>query len=282
MRDSSRFLLLVVSLWASPSPAHPPVAVVRDGRGNVFYSDLKRVFRVAPDGTKSVAVEGVHTHELLLDAAGTLHGEHLWYEGDATGKWGHRLWRRSPDGTVTFDPPREGFRTEVSFVRDARGNQYRADRGAATRLVKRKPDGTESVLSEGPFRDVRWMAVSPEGTLYLVDDGDLLRVTAEGKTGAIARNLAERRLRPPWLFRHDVMGLWLGGDGDVYVAVPARRVVKRVLADGRVSVAVRSRWPWSPTGGLAERDGTLWVLECGPANGVRLRRVRPGGSATVY
>lgn len=57
-----------------------------------------------------IAVPNVHSHELALDAAGNLYGEHLWYEGERTDRWSHRIWRRSPDGGVTdVIPAREGF-----------------------------------------------------------------------------------------------------------------------------------------------------------------------------
>ena len=35
-----------------------------------------------------MVIPNVHTHELYLDIGDTLYGEHLWYEGDRTGKWG--------------------------------------------------------------------------------------------------------------------------------------------------------------------------------------------------
>ncbi len=63
--------------------SHPSVSVVTDGRGNVFYSDLKHVWRIAPDGTKTIAVSNVHTHELYLDTLDNHYGDHFWYEGDA-------------------------------------------------------------------------------------------------------------------------------------------------------------------------------------------------------
>jgi len=87
-------------------------------------------------------VADVHTHELCLDAKDNLYGEHLWYEGDATKKWGHRVWRLKPDGTVSdVIPAREGFLKDYSFVRDRAGNMYWADRGKKTVIKKRSPDG---------------------------------------------------------------------------------------------------------------------------------------------
>ena len=92
----------LAALFVPPlAGAHPGVGIVVDSRGNVFYTDLKNVWRVAPDGGRSIAVANVHSHELYLDAADNLYGEHLWYDGEKSNRWGHRVWRRSPDGQVT-------------------------------------------------------------------------------------------------------------------------------------------------------------------------------------
>src|SRR6185436_19343351 len=159
-------------LFAAPLVAHPPVSVVVDSRGNIYYSDLSQVWRIAPDGTKSVAVPNVHTHELFLDAQGNLYGEHLWYEGDATKKWGYYVWRRDAGGRVAkVIPNTEGFRRNYSFVRDRAGNMYFADLEGKT-VIKRTAAGKNEVLARG-FRDIRWMSVLPDGTLDFTDAGDV-------------------------------------------------------------------------------------------------------------
>jgi hypothetical protein len=79
-------------------------------KGVVFFTDTQRVWRIAPDGTKSVVVPDVHTHELYVDADGNLFGEHLRYVNE---RWEHRVWKRSPDGTVTeVIAMRSGFRDD--------------------------------------------------------------------------------------------------------------------------------------------------------------------------
>ena len=117
--------VLVLMLAGAAAQAHPGVGVVKDNRGNLFFTDLKQVWKIAPDGKKSVAVPNVHTQELCLDAEDNLYGEHLWYEGEATKKWGHRVWCLKRDGTlVDVIPAREGFPRDYSFVRDRAGNMY--------------------------------------------------------------------------------------------------------------------------------------------------------------
>ncbi len=177
------FLAVLGIVAAGEAFAHPAVSVVIDSRGNVYYSDLKQVWRVAPDGKRNVAVPNVHTHELYLDAQDDLFGEHLWYEGERIDKWGHYVWKRSPDGKVSIViPQREGFLRNYSFVRDRAGSMYFANDGR-TEILRRAPNGRVSVHARG-FRDIRWMHATPGGTVFLVDDGDVVRV----KNGRVTEN----------------------------------------------------------------------------------------------
>src|SRR5262249_36592889 len=158
-----------LALVALRANAHPAVSVVFDSKGNLYYSDLKQVWRVAPGGAQSVVVPGVHTHELYVDAQDNLYGENLWY---AAPKWMHEFWRRSPDGRIEkFVPAHETFKGEIdpSMVRDRAGNHYWADRDHGAVMKNR------DVFARGPFRDIRFMTATPEGTLFFVDTLDLMR-----------------------------------------------------------------------------------------------------------
>jgi hypothetical protein len=277
------FLLLTVS-----AAAHPGVGIVMDSRGNVFYTDLSQVWKVSPDGTKTVAVPGVHTHELFLDTADNLFGEHLWYEGDATGKWGHRVWRLSPDGAVAdVIPARAGFRDDYqdfSFVRDRAGNMYWAARGKETVIRRRAPDGTVADFSRNAaFQDVRWMTASPDGIVYLIDGPDLREVAPDGTVTTRARDLKERSVTQITVGEsHVLMGVWVDGRKNVYVAGYGARVVKKVTPDGRVSVVARTPFPWSPTGGMVAPNGDLWLLETSTTNRVRVQRITSDGRTHTY
>ncbi|HEX2122304.1 MAG TPA: hypothetical protein VHL59_11735, partial [Thermoanaerobaculia bacterium] len=253
-------------LLATAALAHPPVSVAIDARGNIYYSDLNQVWRVGTDGKQSVAVPDVHTHELYLDAAGNLFGEHLWYEGERTDKWGHYLWRRDPAGRVTMVIPRtEGFPKNYGFARDRAGNQYFAERETQT-VVKRTPAGRNEVLARGGFRDIRWMNATADGTVYFVDAGDLVRITPDRRLTRVARGLGSAR--------HALMGIWLDRAGNVYLADAAHREVKRVTPAGKVSSVAKSTLPWSPSGGAFAPNGDLVLLEYSITNAVRVRRVK--------
>jgi streptogramin lyase len=270
------FALLL--LTATTALAHPGVSIVFDSRGNLFYTDLKQVWRIAADGSKSIAVPNVHTHELYIDANDNLYGEHLWYNGERLDTWGSRVWRRSPDGRVVDVVPAHAGFNDYSFVRDRAGNSYFADR-ARNAIRIRKPNGEAADLARGHFRDIRWMTVTPEGTVYFVDTLDLMRVTPDGRLTTVARNLSEpRSLLRPWAGgRHSVMGLWVDRAGNVYAAVNAEGVVKKIDSRGRITTVSRSNYPWSPTGGTFDRVGNLWLLEYGPGNAVRVRKITARG-----
>lgn len=269
-----RLILLLLTVGgAFAAAAHPAVSVVFDAQGNAYYSDLKQVWKVTPDGKRSVAVSGVHTHELYLDAQGNLYGEHLWYEGEATDKWGHYVWRRSPDGRVVkVIPDREGFLQNYSFVRDAAGNMYWANR-EKKQIEKRSPDGRISVVARG-LNNVRWMIASTNGTLYLIDGRVLVRVAPNGTIKRMTGEMARRSLfNIPFGPDHSVMGLWLDRAGNVYAAVTTEKSVKKVAPDGKVTLVVKSKNGWSPVGGAFAPNGDLLLLENSAVNQVRLRRI---------
>lgn len=265
--------LLALAVTAAVS-AHPAVSVVVDRQGTAYYSDLKQVWRVAPDGSKAVAVANVHTHELYLDAEGNLFGEHVWYEGERTDKWRHYVWRRSPNGRVVkIIPDREGFLQNYSFVRDGAGSMYLADRDRH-RVERISPGGAKTVIATG-LRDVRWMTATRDGTVHLIDGGDLVTIKPGGRAARVARDLATGTLsRFPVGARHALMGLWTDVAGNVYVAVHSEGKVRRIAPDGKVTVVLESPAGWSPTGGAFAPDGRLLLLEWGVTSQVRLRVVR--------
>jgi sugar lactone lactonase YvrE len=274
--------VLLAAIVGAPALAHPGIGIVEDARGNVFYTDLEEVWRIAPDGTKTVAVPHVHTHELCIDVNGTLYGEHLWYEGDATKTWRHRVWKRARDGVIAdVFTAREGFLTDYSFVRDRAGAMYWADRGERTVVKRRAADGTIAIRSSGPFHDVRWMTVTPDGIVYLVDSGRLLRVAVDGTVATVVTALTARKTPPAKVVDpHYQAGLWTDARGSVYVAVSAERLVLEVRPDGSTRVAARSPLLWAPYGGMVDRAGNLWLLETSVVNAVRVRRIGRDGVAS--
>ena len=146
---------LLLCLAAAPARAHPGVGIVADRQNNVFYTDLVHVWRIAPNGSKSIAVRNVHSHELAIDSLGNLFGEDSEYLGGD--RYRHRVWRRSPDGRIAdVIPWRDGFWREYGFVRD-RGRGHVLVQCPQRRCVirKRTPEGAShpgAVCASDPKR----------------------------------------------------------------------------------------------------------------------------------
>jgi hypothetical protein len=254
---------------------------VQDSRGTVYFTDLKQVWKIAPDGRMAVAVPNVHTHELCLDAVDNLYGEHLSAEGD---RWSNRVWRMKPDGTLTnVIQPHEGLNLpDYSFVRDGSGSMYWAD-PAEPAIKKRLPNGKVIKYATADFRMIQRMTATPDGILFLMDAASLRRVSTNGRVTTLRSNLSERSPPPANVSERNYhMGVWTDRSGDVYVAVAMEHLVLRVGPDGQTSIAARSSDGWSPSGGMFDRQNNLWLLEYDLNNAVRVRQFRKDGPDRIF
>lgn len=263
--------LLTTLVVAATLHAHPAIGIVADASGNIFYSDNIHVWRIAADGNRSIAVANVHTHELWLDSAGNLYGEHLWYEGERTNRWGHRVWKRGPAGEIVdFIAARQGFREDYgdfSFVRCTDGWFYwMAREGSATVLKRARPGLPAATFVQLGSMRPGWLGITSTCDLIFADRGVVHRVSQGKATALHPRAVGE------------IMGLWADQAGSVYAALPERRQVVRVTPDGAVSTAATSPVPWRPSGGLVTPGGDLWLLEFDSANRQRARRHSSRGS----
>jgi sugar lactone lactonase YvrE len=276
--------LVLTAAFAVPLSAHPGWGIIVDPHHNTYFTDLKQVWRISAGGEKRVVVPHVHTHELYLDPGGTLFGEHLWYDNRRQ-KWGHYLWELTPDGRVIRHAPQEGFRTEVSFVRDADGRMYWME---GSRLLTRKPGGppeTRADLGADPAAPGRVpggiLAAAPDGTTYVVSTGVLLRIAPDGSSARVASGLNEHVwsafLTQPW---HYVMGLAVDPQGNVYVANAGARKLKKVTPSGKVATVLSAGFPWSPCG-VAVHGADVYVLEFADwGSAVRVRKISADGRIT--
>jgi sugar lactone lactonase YvrE len=267
-------LLGLLMLFAFEGRAHPGVGIVQDAQGNVYYTDLENVWKRTPDGRLRIVVPRVHTHELYLDPRGNLYGEHVWYEGEATNKWGHYVWRLSPAGHLSkVIPATPGFRTNYSFMRDQAGAMYWVERGTPCRFLKKLPTGAVQVLATSRFEDVRWQHVTPDGRFYFVNDDALYLLASDGTIKRVKGDLDEV---PPSTAKvnHNVAGLFSDRQGNIYVAVANQRKVQRISPTGRMTTVATSSPPWTASCGLVTPTGALWLLEYNTANQVRIRQVQ--------
>lgn len=265
--------------------SHPSVSIVMDSKGNVYYSDLKQVWKIDTQGKKSVVVRGVHTHELYIDKNDNLFGEHLWYNGESVDTWGHYVWKYSSDGKFEkVIPDTEGFLTNYSFVRDQQGNMYYANRDNACQQVTRKnTDGIFTTLGDACMENIRWMTVTDDGIVFLIDLYDLKRIDQKGHVTTIAVQLQERSWTQFFVNDiHSIMGISTDKQKNVYAAVNSGRVVKKISPVGKVSEVIKTSVPWSPIGTLMAPNGDFWILEGSGANNVRVECITKDGKRIIY
>lgn len=281
--------LLIVTTLAfithSSILGHPGVGIVENSKGEIFFTDLKQVWKINLEGQLTLAVPRVHTHELFIDNNDNLFGEHLWYNGEAKNTWGHYAWKFSADGELTkVIPDTEGFLENYSFVRDHHGRMYWADRSSPCQKVARlNADNTITRLGNDCFHNIRKIEVLPDGSVIFVDFQDLKKVDSRGHVQTVASQIADKKWKSSsGENQNSVMGIWADKQGNLYAAVSSARVVKRFGKQGEGEIAYQSSFPWAPSGGLVDTNGRLWTLEYNPLNSVRVVCVVSKGMTRIY
>ncbi|MCP9291242.1 hypothetical protein [Gracilimonas sediminicola] len=263
--------------------AHPSVSVVIDSKGNIFYSDLSRVWMISPDGDKKVVVENVHTHELWLSPNDELFGEDVRNQGD---NYRHKVWVRLPDGTVEDVMGwRNGYPDEYSdysFVRDNEGHSYVLDRPNKRIKVYRNEEVFHSHSLSKFEGSPRWHTLSPSGDLFVSFEGFIVKVS-EKSSSKFTESLIERTSEFDWVGdHHALMGMWFDRENELYVALFSGQRVIKVYKDGAKEEVYRSEGDWSVTGGAFAKDGSVVLLEFSNSNSVRIRKISKDGTSTVF
>ncbi|HRI78626.1 MAG TPA: hypothetical protein PLR06_03745 [Cyclobacteriaceae bacterium] len=264
--------------------SHPGIGIVEDSKGNIFYTDLKKVWKIGTDGTKKVVVNNVHTHELYLDKNDNLFGEHLWYESEKN-TWRFYVWRLSADGKIEkVIPDSEGFLSNYSFVRDHHGKMYWANRDKSCQKVSQKnASNTVSLLTDQCFKNIRWMKSTPGGTVYVVDFQDLKKIDPSGRVTTVAKQMADKKVTESTIEnQNSVGGVWDDPSGNLYAAIISNREVKKFSLDGKEETILKTTFSWMPSGGLVDSKGNLWVLECSVTNAVRVEKIEKSGRRTAF
>lgn len=264
---------------------HPGEGIVENSKGEIFFTDLKQVWKITTRGELKLAVPGVHTHELFLDADDNLFGEHLWYNGEARNTWGHYVWQLSAEGTLSkVIPDTEGFLENYSFVRDHHGRMYWADRSTGCQKVARlNADKTITKLGNRCLHNIRSLSMLPDGSVLLVDFQDLKKIDPLGNVQTVAAQIADKKWKSSSADnQNSVMGIWSDKKGNLYAAVSSASVVKRFGANTEGEIIYRSSLPWAPSGGLVDSRDRLWVLEYNPFNAVRVVCVRSSQEKQIF
>ncbi len=267
------FLLLFLPLIGH---THPGVGIVKDSKGNIYYTDLHQVWKIS-NGKKTVVVPGVHTHELWIDQNDNLYGEGGYYDDKAV-KFYHYLWRYHTNGQVdTAIAMKEQFiHQDFSLARDKKGNEFYIKRFVVphtdtSHIYRKSPEGKETIFATGDFKNVNWLHPQDDGSLYYVSNNAIYNVDALGNISLVKEHVGNTN--PSFKFSGNsitIWGIWKDNAGSVYAAVFSDQSIKKIDPAGNMTVVYRSTGNWAPLHGIFDNDNKLWVLESSDKNDVRV------------
>lgn len=250
--------ILLCALLATSASAHPGSGIVVDKHGQIFFTDTGQgVWKIDTQG-KLTYVPASKFHWMTIDEAG--------YFAESQKNFGEWFERVTPQSSKPVLIMCSDFPLTVN--RD--GNIYYADtRRSSSKIVRRTPDGTESVLARGGmFQNITGITAGPDGSLYVTDasraDANAIRkITMDGTVSMIAEGFVGKDSAndpSPETPSGYCRGLAVDSQGVVYVAATGSRRVLKITPQGKVSTILQAPSPWSPTGVAVFRD-EVYVLE---------------------
>lgn len=292
LRRFLTILLLGCGFLAAPGQAHPPYGLVADPAGNVYFSDLKTVWRLSRDGRLSVfrpAVPDTHVHELAMAPDGGIYGDQNHYDPRQE-RFYTGLWHRTLAGAERAIVPMTDRAPRGAGVwQDKDGNRYvtqwrgRGDR--RTVLLRRRPNGQVDVLFDAgrgaprpeshSVESMGGMAFGPDGSLFFADGGVLRRLAPDGAVTSLYDQPEHSSLR----------GIAVAPDGRVLAADMSAKLVLAVATDGTTSILYQETEGWLPTAVALDGDRLL-VLEANaiheePVDRVRVIEVKDGRGQVI-
>ncbi|MEO7265593.1 MAG: hypothetical protein ABIW38_11800 [Ferruginibacter sp.] len=254
--------------------AHPGVGIVKDSKGNIFFTDLHQVWKIH-NGKKTVVVPNVHTHELYIDKYDNLFGEGGYYDDKAI-KFYHYLWVLRPNGRVdTVIGMKEAYvRQDFSLARDKDGNEYYIKRFLVphidtNHIYKKTPNGKETVLATGNFKKVNWLHPQDDGSILYAAKNIIFRVDSLGNIRLVTDQIRNSKSLNS---KDDILiwGIWQDSSKNIYAAVFSDKTIKKIDHSGNITTIYTSKENWSPLHGAFDNKNKLWVLEGSDNNEARV------------
>lgn len=268
MRRAVFFVAFVILMLQAV--ADPGVGIVMDSKGNLFYTDLSQIWMIKPDGSKSIAVPNVHSHELYMDKNDQLWGEHVWFNGEQVNTWGYYLWRRSANGEIVkVKDSTAGFPEWTGFTRDATGNMYYIEKSIPTYFWKIDTAGKKTLLGSKSFQSVGRLHLTGNGDLYFNNGADLYWFPETDSIELYVKDIADTINGK--VDAHSIMSIWSDSKKNLYIATGS--VIKKVEKSKFIITVYRSAGNWKPAGGLIAPNGDFWVMEYNDQNEVRVNKV---------
>jgi len=281
-----RKLIFLLFLFPAIGQAHPGVGIVKDSKGNIFYTDLHQVWKIT-NGIKSILVPNVHTHELYVDNNDNLYGEGGYYNEKAN-KFYHYLWVYRTNGKIdTVIGMKEQYVHQTfSLTRDKKGNEYYLKRFLpphtdTNHIYRKSPDGKETIFASGNFKQVNWLHPQNNGTLLYVSNNAIYKVDSLGNIELVKEQIGNAK--PSYKFSEKnilIWGVWQDNAKNIYAAVFSDQSVKKIDAKGNMTDIYKPKGGWTPLHGVFDNDNKLWVLEGSDKNDVRVTRAETTPIAT--
>jgi hypothetical protein len=250
------FCLVLVVLFGTNAFAHPGSGIVVDKFGNVYFTDTgKGVWKIDTHGTLTY-IPASKFHWMTIDPIGYFAGSQKSF-----GQYFERVTAQNSKPTLIMS-------SDFPLVASKDGNIYYADtRHNAAKIVRRTPDGKESVLaSDKIFEFINGIAAGEDSSIYITEssnaDANTIRKISMDGTVSIIATFAGKRGNdlPLETVPSYCRGLDLDSTGIIYVAATGSRSVLKISAHGKVETILQEPGPWTPTG-VAVFKGEVYVLE---------------------
>jgi sugar lactone lactonase YvrE len=236
--------------------AHPGSGIVVDRNGQVYFTDTgKGVWKIDAQG-RLTYIPASRFHWMAIDLSG--------YFAESQNAFGEYFERVTPKGSK----PAVIISSDFPLVVNRDGYMYYANtRHGSAKIVRRTPDGKESVLaSDKVFEFISGIAASPDGSIYITEASNahantIRKITMNGTVSVIATFVGKAAEDLPLeTVPSYCRGLAVDAQGFVYVAATGSRSVLKISPQGRVSNILQEPSPWTPTG-VALFNGDVYVLE---------------------
>lgn len=265
------FIACLFLFSSSVVVADPGVGIVMDSKGNLFYTDLKQVWMIKPDGSKVIAVANVHTHELYIDAEDRLYGEHLWYNGEQQNTWGHYVWRRQANGVIErIKDSTAGFLEWYSFTRDTKGNQFYLEKSIPAQFWKLDSAGNKTLVASRSWSGIGRLHVNAKGVLLLTHKGDVYAIPPDDSLELVVKDVGQLNS-----VLNDSSGtiwnIWSDSRKNIYIATG--NVIRKIDHRRLVTTIYQSAEGWYPVSGYVSAAGDFWVMEYNANNEVRINTI---------
>lgn len=295
-RIATSLLVLITLIVAAPAAAQTSWGAGVTRNGSIVFCDRARstVWQISPDGTRRAALGGVTCHAIATGLDGQVLGEAT--PMDVTETRGVGLWRLNASGQREWlQPPTLFPMPRIWIARDAESRSFLwtgvgagSETSAIVRLdtagirvdiaggARGRKDG---IGSSAAFDNVAGIAAAPDGSLLVIDDGNIRRVSPNGAVATEALNVVTDShiglINAPGLWGREI-GVAADSRSEAVVVDPAAGRVVHVDRGGRAvtlwapaGVSQRltgGRWGWRPSG-VAMLGRTYYVVDewVGPA-----------------